>query len=148
MRYNLYNKLLLQLRCNDLDSTIKASTCTTSKYYSYMFYADRNVRPCTILGYTLTTFPKSLIQTKTTKRTSTKLRAEKEEEPCIIGGESGQRRKRTLHNWWKISGQQVFYTARKQLNKIRKGGNLQPSKQKEKKKKDNTKFCILFFIYI
>ena len=31
----------------------------TSKYYSYIFYADRNVRPCTILGYTLTTFPKS-----------------------------------------------------------------------------------------
>ena len=29
-----------------------------------MFYADRNVRPCTILGYTLTTFPTSLIQTK------------------------------------------------------------------------------------
>ena len=31
----------------------------TSKYYSYIFYADRNVRPCMILGYTLTTFPKS-----------------------------------------------------------------------------------------
>ena len=71
MRYNLYNELLLQLRCNDLDHTIKASTCTMSKYYSYMFYAVRNVRPCTILGYTLTTFPKSLIQTKEiiTKRT-------------------------------------------------------------------------------
>ena len=25
-----------------------------------MFHADRNVRPCTILGYTLTTFPKKL----------------------------------------------------------------------------------------
>ena len=80
-RYNLFNKLLLQLRCNDLDSTIKASTCTTSKYYSYMFYADRNVRPCTILGYTLTTFPKSLMQIETTKRTSTELRAVKEG-PC------------------------------------------------------------------
>ena len=34
-----------------------------------MFYADRNIRPCTILGYTLTTFPKMLIQTKPTKRT-------------------------------------------------------------------------------
>ena len=68
MRYNLYNKLLLQLRCNNLDSTIKASTCTMSKYYSYMFYADRNVRPCTILGYTFTTFPKSLIQTKNNKK--------------------------------------------------------------------------------
>ena len=61
-----------------------------SKYYSYMFYADRNVRPCTILGYTLTTFPKSLIQTKTTKRTSTELRAV--EGPCIIGGESPDNR--------------------------------------------------------
>ena len=30
----------------------------TSKYYSYIFYADRNVRPWTILGYTLATFPK------------------------------------------------------------------------------------------
>ena len=68
-----------------------------------------------ILGYTLTTFPKSLIQTKTTKRTSTELRAV--EEPCIIGGESGQ---------------QVFYTARKQLNKNKEGGNSQPSKQQEK----------------
>ena len=30
----------------------------TSKYYSYIFYADRNVRSWTILGYTLATFPK------------------------------------------------------------------------------------------
>ena len=31
----------------------------TSKYYSYIyFYADRNVRPWTIQGYTLATFPK------------------------------------------------------------------------------------------
>ena len=30
----------------------------TTKYYSYIFYADRNVRPWTILGYTLATFPK------------------------------------------------------------------------------------------
>ena len=28
MQYNLYNELLLQLRCNDVDHTIKASTCT------------------------------------------------------------------------------------------------------------------------
>ena len=28
----------------------------TSKYFSYI-YADRNVRPCTIQGYTLATFP-------------------------------------------------------------------------------------------
>ena len=33
----------------------------TSKYYSYIFYADRNVRPWTILGYTLATFPKVAI---------------------------------------------------------------------------------------
>ena len=32
-----------------------------SKYYSYIFYADRNVRPWMILGYTLTTFPKVAI---------------------------------------------------------------------------------------
>ena len=46
-----------------------------------MFHADRNVRPCTILGYTLTTFPKKLNTDKrnTNKRTrtnSTELRAE------------------------------------------------------------------------
>ena len=29
-----------------------------SKYYSYIFYADRNVRPWMIQGYTLATFPK------------------------------------------------------------------------------------------
>ena len=76
-----------------------------SKYYSYM--------------YTLTTFPKSLIQTKITKRTnSTELRANKEEGPCIIGGEYPDDR---------FSTQQG-----KQLNKIRKGGNSQPSKQQEK----------------
>ena len=50
-----------------------------------MFYADRNIRPCTILGYTLTTFPKSLIQTKPTKRTSTELQAVKEG-PCKCAG--------------------------------------------------------------
>ena len=116
-RYNLYNKLLLQLRCNDLDSTIKASTFTMSKYYSYMFYADRNVRPCMILGYTLTTFPKSLIQSENNKKNLHRIASSK---------------RRTLHNWWRISEQQVFYTARKQLNKNKEGGNLQPSKQQEK----------------
>ena len=95
-----------------------------------MFYADRNVRPCMILGYTLTTFPKSLMHNQsnrnlwhnckeivnhTKNNNSTELRAV--EGPCIIGGESGQ---------------QVFYTARKQLNKNKEGGNLQPSKQQEK----------------
>ena len=119
MQYNLYNELLLQLRCNDLDYTIKASTFTTSKYYSYMFYTDRNVRPCTILGYTLTTFPKRLIQTK---------KQQKEQLYQI----ARCKRRRALHNWWRISGQQVFYTARKQLNKIGKGGNLQTSNQQEK----------------
>ena len=84
MQYNLYNELLLQLRCNDLDYTIKASTCTMSKYYSYMFYADRNVRPCTILGYTLTTFPKQKFNTdkNNKKNNSTELLAVKEEGPC------------------------------------------------------------------
>ena len=38
----------------------------------------------------------------------------------------------TLHNWWRISGHQVFYTAREKLNKDKEGGNLQPSKQQEK----------------
>ena len=83
-----------------------------------MFYADRNIRPCTILGYTLTTFPNSLIQTENNKKNhthSTELQAV--EGPCIIGGESGQ---------------QVFYTARKQLNKNKEGGDSQPSKQQEK----------------
>ena len=39
------------------------------------------------------------------------------EGPCIIGGEPGQ---------------QVFYTATKQLNRNKEGGNSQPSKQQEK----------------
>ena len=33
----------------------------TSKYYGYIFYADRNIRPWMILGYTLATFPKVAI---------------------------------------------------------------------------------------
>ena len=73
-----------------------------------------------ILGYTLTTFPKSLIQIENNKKnTHTNLHQ-------IASS------RRTLHNWWRISGQQVFYTARKQLNKNKEGGNLQPSKQQEK----------------
>ena len=39
----------------------------------------------------------------------------------------------TLHNWWRISGHQVFYTAREKLNKDKEGGNSQPSKQQEKR---------------
>ena len=65
-----------------------------SKYYSYIFYADRNVRPCTILGYshnipqksqenkcitrvieTSGTIAKVITKQKTTKTTSTELRA-------------------------------------------------------------------------
>ena len=61
-----------------------------------MFYADRNIRPCTILGYTLTTFPKSLIQTKTTKRTLHRIASRKrrrtlqqqQEESLTISGET------------------------------------------------------------
>ena len=56
----LVQQLPLQLRCNNLDIYNKGiNLYKTNKYYSYIFYADRNVRPCTILGYTLTTFPKS-----------------------------------------------------------------------------------------
>ena len=40
--------------------------------------------------------------------------------------------RRTLHNWWRISGHQAFYTAREKLNKDKEGGNLQPAKQQEK----------------
>ena len=119
MRYNLYNKLLLQLRCNDLDYTIKASTCTTSKYYSYMFYADRNIRPCTILGYTLTTFPKSLIQTKTTKRTLHRIASHK--------------RRRTLHNWWRIWATGFLHSKEttEQNKERRKFATLQTTGKKE-----------------
>ena len=58
------------------------------------------------------------------------------------------RGKRTLHNWWRISGQQVFYTAiKKKEDKTekerRKGGNSQPS---ETSGKDNTELCIIFLI--
>ena len=44
-----------------------------SKYSSYLytlFYADRNVRPCTIQGYTLTTFPKVVYYTYAKPRQS------------------------------------------------------------------------------
>ena len=49
--------------------------------------------------------------------------------------------KGTLHNWWRISGQQVFYPAKGKLNKNKEGRNSQPSKHQEK---DNTKLCIIF----
>ena len=56
----------------------------TSKYFSYI-YADRNVRPCTIQGYTLTTFPNVVQYIYAQPEKQAK-------EPCIIGGESG-------HQW-------------------------------------------------
>ena len=103
-----------------------------SKYYSYIFYADRNVRPWTILGYTLATFPKVTINIYlcTTREEIRTLPQLQEKGPCIIGGEFGH---------------QVFYTAREKLNKDKEGGNSQPSNQQEK---DNTKLCIIFLFYI
>ena len=41
--------------------------------------------------------------------------------------------KRTLHNWWRISGQQVFYPAiTRKTEKEKEGGNSQPSKNTRK----------------
>ena len=52
--------------------------------------------------------------------------------------------KRTLHSWWRISGQQVFYPAiKRKTEKEKEGGNSQPSKKPEK---DNTELCIIFLI--
>ena len=88
------------------------------------FYADRNVRPWTILGYTLTTFPKVTryidIYSCTTReeiRTFGTIARNKKHLHLMQG-------KGTLHNWWRISGHQVFYTAREKLNKDKEGGNL------------------------
>ena len=57
----------------------------TSKYYSYIFYADRNVRPWMILGYTLTTFPKVTIYIYlcTTREEIRTLAQLQEKGPCI-----------------------------------------------------------------
>ena len=77
------------------------------------------------LGYTLTAFPKSEHRLK---------RQKKETTTKTLHRIASRNKRMTLHNWWRISGEQVFYTARKQLNKIRKGGNLQSSKQQEKTK--------------
>ena len=79
-----------------------------SKYYSYIFYADRNVRPWMILGYTLATFPKVAIYIFMHNPRRNKDLAQLQE-------------KGTLHNWWRISGHQVFYTARERLNKDKEG---------------------------
>ena len=86
-----------------------------------------------ILGYTLATFPKvtQYIYLCTTR-----------EEIRTFGTIA---RKGTLHNWWRISGHQVFYPAKEKLNKDKEGRNSQPSKHREK---DNTKLCIIFLFYI
>ena len=91
-----------------------------SKYFTYI-YADRNVRPCTIQGYTLTTFPKVTQYIL-----------------CTTREETG---KRTLHNWWRtqalciIGGEYLDnrfstqqYNLQGKLNKDKEGGNSQPSK--------------------
>ena len=96
-----------------------------------MFYADRNLRPCTILGYTLTTFPKSrktLMHNQSNRNLWHNCKRNKKQTKQLHLIVSI----RTLHNWWRISGQQVFYTAREKLNKNKEGGNSQPSKQQEK----------------
>ena len=61
----------------------------TSKYYSYIFYADRNVRAWMILGYTLATFPKvtQYIYLCTIREEIRTLAQLQEKGPCIIGGE-------------------------------------------------------------
>ena len=84
-----------------------------------------------ILGYTLTAFPKVARYICTTRAIGTSGTIAKE-----IRNTQNQLHlnvsRRTLHNWWRISGHQVFYTAREKLNKDKEGGNLQPSKQQEK----------------
>ena len=92
------------------------------------FTLFRNVRPCTILGYTLTNIPQKFNTDKKkqqNKNLSTKLRAVIEEGPCIKLVDK--------------SGQQVFYTGRKQLNKIRKEEIRNPQ--------DNRKRTTLSFVY-
>ena len=91
------------------------------------FTLFRNVRPCTILGYTLTNIPQKFNADKKQHKTktSTKLQAVIEEGLCI----------KLVEN----SGQQVFYTGRKQLNKIRKEEIRNPQ--------DNRKRTTLSFVY-
>ena len=92
------------------------------------FTLFRNIRPCTILGYTLTNFPQKFNTDKKqqNKNLSSKLRAVIEEGPCIKLVEK--------------SGQQVFYTGRKQLNKIRKEEIHNPQ--------DNRKRTTLSFVLL
>ena len=91
------------------------------------FTLFRNVRPCTILGYALTNIPQKFNTDKKQHKTktSTKLRAVIEEGPCI----------KLVEN----PGEQVFYTGRKQLNKIRKEEIHNPQ--------DNRKRTTLSFVY-
>ena len=79
-----------------------------------------------ILGYTLTNIPQKFnVDKKQHKtKTSTKLRAVIEEGPCIKLVENSK---------------QVFYTGRKQLNKIRKEEIRNPQ--------DNRKRTTLSFVY-
>ena len=64
----------------------------TSKYFSYI-YADRNVRPCTIQGYTLITFPKvaQYILCTTREETGKKNFAAK------VDGREGNEKERSPH---------------------------------------------------
>ena len=104
----LVQQLSLQLRCNDLDIYNKGiNLYKMSKYYSYIFYADRNVRPCMILGYTLTTFPKSrktLMHNQSNRDLWHNCKRNKRNQQTKLHLNVSRR---TLHNWWGISGQQV-----------------------------------------
>ena len=82
-----------------------------------------------ILGYTLTTFPKSLIQTQKQQKTLHQIAS----------------RRRTLHNWWRIQATGFLHSKETTEQKIRKEEIHNPQNNR---KEDNTKFCILFFIYI
>ena len=86
----------------------------TSKYSSYI-YADRNIRPCTIQGYTLATFPNVVqyIYAQPEKKQAKEL--------CIIGGEYPDNRFSTQQ--YKIQGK---------LSKDKEGGNSQPSKHQKR----------------
>ena len=91
-----------------------------------------------ILGYTLATFPK-VTQHIYLCTTQEEIGKDRNKDLGTIA------RKGTLHNWWRISGHQVFYTAKGKLNKDKEGRNSQPSKHQEK---ENTKLCIIFLFYI
>ena len=84
-----------------------------------------------ILGHTLTTFPKVaryiFITTREIRTFGTIAKEIRNSDTYQPNAST-----RTLHNWWRISGHQVFYTAREKLNKDKEGGNSQPSKQQEK----------------